>query len=210
MSCEQLNKYETGRMSAEEFGLHVKGCASCRKQIIFDAQLDTELKSLKQPVHAPHLWERIEKSLEEEKKKHEIQRKGGRSLRLFRIKWFLLVPAAAMILASLGLGIYFGLKQRTPQSGILAQKTLEKIELKEGEYIQAINELEKTARPKLAGMDLQMMSLYRDRLAAIDSQLERCKEALASNPASAHIRRYLLAALQDKKQTLAEVLGYGN
>jgi len=82
--------------------------------------------------------------------------------------------------------------------------------LKEGEYIQAINELEKTARPKLAGMDLQMMSLYRDRLAAIDSQLERCKEALASNPANAHIRRYLLAALQDKKQTLAEVLGYGN
>ena len=210
MSCEQLNKYEAGRMSAEEFGLHVKGCASCRKQISLDARLDTELKSLKQPVQAPHLWDRIEKSLGEEQKKHEIQRQGGLSLRRFRKKWFLLVPAAAMILASLGLGIYLGLKQRTPQSGILAQKTLKKIELKEGEYIQAINELEKTARPKLAGIDLQMMSLYRDRLAAIDSQLERCKEALASNPANAHIRRYLLAALQDKKQTLAEVLGYGN
>jgi len=210
MSCEQLHKYEAGRMSAEEFGLHVQGCAFCRKQIDLDARLDTELKSLKQPVRAPHLWDRIEKSLGEEQKKSEIQRKGRRLLRLFRKKWFLLVPAAAMILACLGLGIYLGLKQRTPQSGILAQKTLEKIELKEGEYIQAINELEKTARPKLAGMDLQMMSLYRDRLAAIDSQLERCKEALASNPANAHIRRYLLAALQDKKQTLAEVLGYGN
>lgn len=210
MSCEQLHKYEAGRMSAEEFGLHVQGCAFCRKQISLEAWLDTELKSLKQPVHAPHLWDRIEKSLGEEQKKSEIQRKGGRLFRLSRKKWFLLVPAAAMILASLGLGIYLGLKQRTPQSGILAQKTLEKIELKEGEYIQAINELEKTARPKLAGMDLQMMSLYRDRLAAIDSQLERCKEALASNPANAHIRRYLLAALQDKKQTLAEVLGYGN
>jgi hypothetical protein len=53
-----------------------------------------------------------------------------------------------------------------------------------------------------------MMLLYRDKLETIDAQIERCKEALALNPASAHIRRYLLAALQDKKGTLAELLSY--
>ncbi len=51
------------------------------------------------------------------------------------------------------------------------------------------------------------MSLYRDKLAVIDGQIEKCQEALERNPGNAHIRRYFLAALQDKKQTLAEALG---
>jgi len=51
------------------------------------------------------------------------------------------------------------------------------------------------------------MSLYRDKLAAIDAQIDKCREALDSNPGNAHIRQYLLAALQDKRQALADVLG---
>jgi len=46
-----------------------------------------------------------------------------------------------------------------------------------------------------------------DKLAVIDGQIEKCQEALERNPGNAHIRRYFLAALQDKKQTLAEALG---
>jgi hypothetical protein len=65
------------------------------------------------------------------------------------------------------------------------------------------------AAPKIEAMDLQMVSLYRDKLAAIDSQIAKCREALNSNPANAHIRRYLLAALSDKRQTLTEILGPG-
>jgi hypothetical protein len=49
------------------------------------------------------------------------------------------------------------------------------------------------------------MLLYRDRLETIDAQIARCQEALAENPSNAHIRRYLLAALQDKKETLREL-----
>jgi len=53
-----------------------------------------------------------------------------------------------------------------------------------------------------------MMLLYREKLETIDAQIERCQEALAANPANAHIRRYLLAALQDKKAALADLLSY--
>jgi hypothetical protein len=59
-------------------------------------------------------------------------------------------------------------------------------------------------------MDIQMMSLYRDKLAVIDAQIGKCRDALDSNPGNAHIRRYLLAALQDKHQTLADMLGSTN
>jgi len=58
----------------------------------------------------------------------------------------------------------------------------------------------------MAGLDLELDSLYRDRLGTIDAQIARCREALKSNPANAHIRRYLMAALRDKRETLTEVL----
>jgi predicted metal-dependent hydrolase len=55
-------------------------------------------------------------------------------------------------------------------------------------------------------LDLELEFLYRERLEVIDAQIAKCREAVAANPANAHIRRYLMAALQDKKETLAEVL----
>jgi hypothetical protein len=58
----------------------------------------------------------------------------------------------------------------------------------------------------MADMNLELMLLYRDRLETIDDQIEQCREALSENPGNAHIRRYMLAALQDKKQTLKELL----
>jgi hypothetical protein len=114
------------------------------------------------------------------------------------------------VLVAAGLGIYFGFKalSRPPSSGLLARQAMAKVEKIEREHMQAIEELEKKALPKMASLDLEMMLLYRDKLETIDAQIERCKEALASNPANAHIRRYLLAALQDKKGTLAELLSY--
>ena len=62
------------------------------------------------------------------------------------------------------------------------------------------------AKPKFSQLDFELMLLYQDRLETIDSQIERCKDALENNPANAHIRRYLLAALQDKKEMLREIL----
>jgi hypothetical protein len=53
-----------------------------------------------------------------------------------------------------------------------------------------------------------MMALYRERLETIDAQIERCRRALELNPASAHIRRYMLAALQDKTLTLIQIRDY--
>ena len=76
----------------------------------------------------------------------------------------------------------------------------------EKEYEKAIAELEKLTIPLVANADTDLMLLYRDKLETIDIQIERCKEALKHNGADAHIRRYLLTAYQDKKETLIELL----
>jgi hypothetical protein len=222
MSCKKLKKYELGKISSAKFERHAKECSICQEQIRLDEWLMSTARSLKgKPVHAPLLWSRIEEGLRQEKERphREKEKLQGRPaeqkalafrLRPIRFKLLPFVPAAAAVLLAAGLGIYFGFKalSRPPSSGLLARQALARVEKIEREHMQAIEELEKKALPKMASLDLEMMLLYRDKLETINAQIERCKEALALNPANAHIRHYLMSALQDKKGTLAELLSY--
>lgn len=201
MSCHKFKKYEFGRLSRSEFQQHLKTCAVCQERVKQDTQLLSLARSLKRPVESPHLWDRIEESLREEQHRGKQTRVEGARWSLIR-----LLPAAAAALLIVSVGFYFLLKPEAGKSGILTESALAKIEKKEREYIEAIEELEERTLPKMADMNLELMLLYRDRLETINDQIERCREALSENPANAHIRRYMLAALQDKKQTLKELL----
>ena len=201
MSCPEFEKYEKGELGETEFERHAAGCPGCREILRRDAEIMSQAKELRRPIQAPGLWSRIEKALEEEAARE--RRRAPLLVRFLR-----LAPAAALILATAGLALYFGLrKQPAPSpSGILANSALVRVEQTEKEYLKAIEALEKQAQPQIAGLDLELNFLYRDRLGTIDTQIRRCREALAANPANAHIRRYLMAALHDKRETLAEVL----
>jgi len=208
MSCDKFDKFGEGTLTGQEFARHVQDCPECREQAALDARLDREIAALRTPPDAVGLWKRIETSLRYEKEAAaaaEAKRASrGRGLSLRR--WAVLVPAGAALLALAVLGIHMFRNPPAP-SGILTSDALARVEIEEKEYIEAIDVLARQARPKMAAMDVQMMSLYRDKLAAIDAQIDKCREALDSNPGNAHIRQYLLAALQDKRQALADVLG---
>ncbi len=210
MSCERFDRYLSGEETAEEFARHARDCAECREQAALDARLDREIATLKSPVVADGLWERIEASLVREKRMaaEAARKRAPGRLRLGAFltrRWPVLVPAgaAAVLLVVLGL---IGLRRQSAPSGILANEALARVERTEKEYLGAIASLESQARPKIAAMVPEEMSLYEDKLAVIDAQIVRCREALGSNPGNAHIRGYLLAALQDKRQTLADAL----
>jgi hypothetical protein len=201
MSCDQFEKYETGEIESREFREHLKTCSYCREQEQLDTRLMNLSRSLKEPVQSPGLWERIEHTLTAE----DLQRRkpivpGYRR----SFAWY---AAAAVILIAVALGVYSWFFQEKHEPGLLTEAALNKVELREQEYIKAIEELEKQAIPRMADMNIELMLLYRDRLETIDDQIERCREALSENPANTHIRRYMLAALQDKKQTLMELTG---
>lgn len=211
MSCERYEWFEKGKLTAGEFESHVRDCAECRAQEALDARLDKEIAALRTPLGAEGLWNRIEASLRREREiavvrdRKPAPRGWGFGLR----RWAVLAPAGAAVLA---IAVFAVLTLRKPSapSGILTSAALARVETEEKEYMEAIEALAREARPKLEAMDIQMMSLYKDKLAMIDAQIARCREALDSNPANAHIRGYLLAALQDKRQALAEMLGSAN
>jgi|GEM_PF-524796 len=219
MKCRKFDAYETGRITAAEFESHIRGCADCAALAALESRLDEEIRALREPAAGrPELWGRIETALAAEKVEAPASTTGaGRARRephrrplasLFeRFPRQVLVPAGLTILLALAGAAVMFLRVQARPAGILADRALARVEVKEREYAEAIGALEKLAGPKIEAMDLQMMSLYKDKLAAIDAQIEKCREALASNPANAHIRSYLLAALRDKRQALADALG---
>lgn len=200
MSCNKLKRYELGKLSKSEFERHLETCSSCQERMRQDARLMALSRSLGRPVEPLHLWDRIAKSLEEEQQKEP-------SSGLRRPRWSLLwlLPAVAAVLLVVAFGLYFLIEPGTQKSGLLADSALARVEKKEKAYVRAIEELEELVLPRMADMNLELMLLYRDKLETIDDQIEQCREALAENPANAHIQRYMLAALQDKKQTLTEI-----
>ena len=196
MSCNGFVKYNLGEWPEERFLSHVQTCAECRQAIEEDARLLDLSRSLKADIEAPFLWSRIESEVG----KISDRKRGGDSYRwVYRI--------AALLLLSVGLLLVSRFFRQPSDSGLLANSALSRVEAQEKEYEAAIRQLEKVVSPRLSRLDQELMLLYRDRLETIDTQIEQCKEALAANPANAHIRRYLLAALKDKKETLNEIMG---
>jgi len=201
MNCEFYQKREWGEMDEGEFSRHLPTCAECQKLLEQDARILTLAQSLQKPMASPLLWTKIENSLRAEQQKNRRNRRINWSEQ----KWTLL-RIAAILLIGIGLGSYLIFKPEPNEPRLLAGAALEQVEKKERAYAEAIIELEHAALPQMAKLDAELMLLYRDRLETIDAQIARCKEALVENPSNAHIRRYLLAALQDKKETLRELL----
>ncbi len=201
MSCDLYRQHELGEIDAEAFARHVRACADCQKLQAQDEQLLLLTRNLKQPSASPFLWAKIENALRSEQQNERRLRS-----RFTSTQKLLAYAAAASLILAIGLGAFFKFNKKPAEdSRLLAAAALEHVAQKEKEHEAAIAELERVTSPQLAQLHVDLMLLYRDRLATIDAQIARCREALAENPGNAHLRRYLLMALQDKKETLQEL-----
>jgi hypothetical protein len=201
MTCKKHEAFDLGRIDRKAFLEHADNCPECQEFTAWDESLLEAAKKLKTPVQAPYLWQRIETALSEEKKT---------AFSWFSRQAFLRWGTAATLGLVIVVGAVLLFSSEAPRSGLLEQKALAKIEKKESRYVEAIEELEDLVIPKMAELDLELMFLYRDKLETIDQQIIQCREAIEENPANAHIRRYLMAALQDKRATLSEIMTLGN
>jgi hypothetical protein len=227
MTCTKFDDFELGLIAAGQMKKHLETCHNCRGQAALDDRLTKEIASLRDPADDAGLWGRIEARLleetgtarSEETEKADVSGPKRRPSALARLLAKLIFPyrlprfartagVAAVALVVFGLAAWFLFLRPSPgdTSGLMAEAALARVETEEREYSAAIEELEAKARPKLAEMDLSLMALYRDRLETIDAQIERCREAVAINPWNAHVRRYMLAALRDKQDTLGRIL----
>lgn len=161
------------------------------------------MRSLDPPTSSPFLWAKIENTLRVEQQRET----RWRSRPVASLKWLKYAVAASIIFA-VGLAALFMRKNEAQADAkLLAASALEHVAQKEKEYEAAIAQLERVTSPQLTQLPTELLLLYRDRLATIDTQIARCREALAENPGNAHVRRYMLMALQDKKDTLQELAG---
>lgn len=222
MTCTKYDDFELGLIGARRMKKHLETCTDCRRQAALDDRLKRETVSLRKPVDDAGLWDRIEASLLEadtarDKVMGTTEAVRPNSLLGFLAKlisksrgpvFFRTAGVAAVALAAVGLAVWFLFLRPSPgnTSGLIAGAALAKVETEEREYTAAIEELEGKVKPKLAEIDFSLMALYRDRLETIDAQIERCRDAIAKNPWNAHVRRYMLAALRDKKETLGRIL----
>ena len=115
------------------------------------------------------------------------------------------LPIAASILILVAITSYFLLFNSAKSTDLLTEQALKRVKHLEQAYSDSINQLEMVVQPKMKLVNVELALRYRDRLEIIDDQIKLCKEELMSNPTNTHIRRYLLAALKDKKETLAEI-----
>lgn len=203
MSCTMYESYELGEIEEQTFAQHLEACESCRKRQRLDMRLLAAARSLKEPVDAPGLWERIEADLTGKQTPLKPPTPGRFNRR------FQYLAAAAVVLTAMAIGVFFGVFLERSAPGLLSDSALGDVQRTEQHYMAAISRLEEKARPRMEKMDIELMLLYKDRLAVIDIQIRDCKDALSQNPANSHIRRYLLSALQDKKETLNEILRPG-
>ena len=194
MSCDRYQEREIGRLEEEAFQAHLKDCPDCRESLREDEIIDELAANLAEVTEPPFLWERVEAGLRAE------QQRARRRTWLYR--------AAAVLVVSLGLGALVQQQRGAPEpaTGLYTAEALEKVRDREREYAAAIEELEQIAGERMERMDPELVVLYRDKIATIDTQIDRCLQALHGNPANTHIRRYLLLALQDKRETLEEIV----
>ncbi len=195
--CDFYIKHELDQISDREYEAHVMSCELCKTILSEDAKLIKLAGSLKQPVDSDNLWEQIENSLTKENSKNIVQLIFSRKNMMLRI--------AAILILGLAVGFYFTQQNQIPDKGVVTISMLEKLNQKEQDYLKSIEELEAATQGKMAQLDIGLMLLYRDKLEMIDAQIAECREALADNPANAHIHKYLFAALKDKKETLIEI-----
>ena len=197
MTCDQYQKWDLGELNTAAFEAHVQNCTECQRHLDEDKKLMALVQTLNEPRRAPQLWDRIEQGLiDEQNVENTVPFTQSPTIR-----WF----AAAILIVGLGLGHILSQRTASKPSGLLSHQALAQVERTERDYITAIEQLEQTAHPHLDQLPIDLATLYRVRLVTIDQQIARCQEALQNNSANAHIRRYLLAALQDKKQTLTKI-----
>ena len=203
MECEVFESYTLGKIEEEVYRRHALNCSVCRNLQAQDKKMLKLSKSLERYSASPALWERIESALEVESRKQK--ERWGRRI------WIRTHPVlrwAAVIVLIFVLGRLFWPVSTVPQNGLLTSRILIRVERKERAYFRAISHLEKRVTPGFEKLDLELSLLYQDRLETIDAQIRTCREALEGNPANGHIRRYMLAALQDKQKTLREIREY--
>lgn len=197
MPCDNFDLFLQGHLSEENFLKHLDSCQSCQRAYEIDKQIMADSAQLNNDIKVPNQWSDIN---------HAISSTSSREKRKFLSFSKVLLSAAATLLIVFSLFLLNKNQTTQEESGILTHKTLEKVKNAEEAYVSAINQLEDLAGEKLSQIPEPLAQLYSNKLQLINAQIANCRNALEKNPANAHVRKYLLAVLREKENTLTQII----
>ena len=196
MDCRHYEEHELGQLDAQAFAAHAESCPTCQRLLASDRQLLAAARQLREPVDTGALWPQLRRRLEQ-----EMSPQPSRRWRL--VGGWAWKAAAVVTLAAAGT-LLWSQRPRPEPGRLLNASALERVEAAEREYEAAIARLEEESLETMP-LDPEVRALLDEKLAIIDMQIGECRRAARHNPGNAHVRHYLLAALQAKRAALEEL-----
>jgi hypothetical protein len=175
-----------------------------------DESLSAAARSLHEEWDSPNLWPSIAAQLREEERASTRRRPWYATSAGM---WRLAAAAAVLITLSSATWIMWTrVEPKKPSSTVaasderfLTDDKVKEIERAEAQYVHAIDELTKLAKPKLEKADSPLIVNLRERLMTIDAAIDECRMEIDRNRFNAHLREQLLWIYQEKRRTLEQV-----
>jgi hypothetical protein len=211
MNCDQFPEAWVGDDPVElrDAEYHAAGCPKCAELMKADHALAEQVEAWKSSAAGPplDLQARIAKALRDAA---PYQSASFRPRTLPRVAS--LAAAAALIMAA----VVFLLPRETqpPTDAESLVEALNRIDRSADDYAGAIAELELRAEavlarasdPDVRPADAALLLNYRDRLSNLDSVILEVRSYLDEHPGNAGGHMVLLAAYEEKKEVLGELL----
>jgi hypothetical protein len=201
IQCENIDDLllEGDHFSMQTAANHAKGCPACAEKLASWNEISSVAQGMQTTWRNDMLWPRIERTIRAEKRHKQSK--------LWQI-------AAAIVMLS-GLGIFAWkaadrLSTDQFNQRILQESAVDEVEKAEKAHLAAIDQLEKSAQPKLEEPSTPLLVSYREKLMLLDDAIAECQANIDRNRENAHLRKQLLAIYSEKQRTLREVLREGN
>ena len=201
IQCDNIDNLllEGDAFSMQTAAKHAGGCPSCAEKIASWNEIGSVARGMQTTWRNDMLWPRIERSIRAEKRHKQSK--------LWQI------AAAIVLLAALGTFAWKANERlRTDQFNqrILQSAAVDEVEKAEKAHLAAIDQLEKSAQPKLEEPVTPLLVSYKEKLMLLDDAIAECQANIDRNRENAHLRKQLLAIYSEKQRTLQEVLREGN
>ena len=197
MTCNEFDDLllEGDDASMEKAAQHAAVCAECGEKLKSWKEISEIAPALHATWQSDLLLPRIQREISKKPKK------------------VLMWQVAAVLILTFGIGggTCFTVRVRRDrkafEQAILRTSALEQVEAAEKQHLQAIEQLERVAGPKLEEPQTPLLVSYKEKLMLLDDAIGECQSNIKRNRENAYLRKQLLAIYSEKQKTLKDVLG---
>jgi hypothetical protein len=197
IGCERIDDFllNGDALSLAAAEQHAAACDECRAKLDSWNEISDVARSMRAEWQNDMLWPRIQRELRNERSRSRAQ------------LWQIAAAVAFFVaLGAIGWYAHVRTEQKEFDRVILREAAVDQVERAEKQHVDAINQLEKVAEPKMQADDSPLMVSYREKLMLLDDAIAECRKNIDRNRNNAHLRKQLLAMYSEKQHTLQDVV----